>query len=1114
MIALPVAAVMGQGAGVAAGRSSGGGGGGNGDDGQGTGDDWDEGLPLRVVAVIREFYGKLSLSDEDAERLWKKRGITLETSKALGFVSSPKSNRGILEELGTRWSKELLVDAGLWVCENPGDEPRPNSQYYGWGVVGKVKGEEGDEWEWGWTYPILIPYTDKRGEVIDLRPHKRTQKGQQPRLYVPRQVVRSGEAAPAADNGELRDVDFAVMTEGEFKAAAIYQVFGKDAPIAGLPGITMAKPLYGDIEDWLAEFRAKCVVVGYDNEEKGDASLASYQAEEWKRHDSEVWARYLAGRLDRDGTPAFVAHLPNEWRDKNGKADWDGALAKLIRESGVSGASHVEIWAALASRMREEFQRVVRNAVKPMEGLAMFGKAQEQIRRSLERLRAVRSLPAGGDDEEVFARRLQRLARKLRGREEGRLTVKQRWYLHSLAKNYRDVKGGYYILKGLKESNATAWEEARQRAGDRGDAEVKRACELVLKGVPESITDFVVDPMFVLNKGNSIRTRVLRLVSAYGVVKGPEELDSASFAQPSRLREWLHNHSNGATWRAGERELNDLQKDLARELIDKEVISVPMRGYDKTSGLTFFEDVAYAPELTAEGTHREVFPNRNGIFWYKGNGYQLSEFDQEGQKFCQSPPLMRPKVNPFGKVDEVEGVRRLFQEMSRRLHETIGGYGGYLALGALLSYGAAREIFETHAGFPSLWLTGESRQGKSSLSRWILRIWGSCNGSGMPLPDSTKVGVSIALHEYGDLPVWLEEYQPTCPSWMVEKLKEVYGRESGLKKTFDEVRRVVRAGVIVTGVATSSDAQLRSRYCHVHVSAANRKGNHYEWFEAESMKFYAIGRYLMRHRAEFGKLVLQQMRSWMECKELVGVDDRARIVHGASYASFAALSSLLESHGAEDIRGFKEYLLGHVAEAVGEVQQHVWVNSFWGELLAANTAGEFGHTRMDVGRYFKVVEDNRALLPPMSDYQKHAGSERPHMTWRSYRLYVLPEALNVVRMYKRKMGQDFPLSRDDLRNQMRSRPYWIPGNLEGEAHLQRFPGKKSPQRCWCIMLDRHEMGYQQVSDEVFDQSRFSPGDTEREKEVPRDEWCDPRRGDLYVLLDALEESGSGKHSQR
>lgn len=98
----------------------------------------------------------------------------------------------------------------------------------------------------------------------------------------------------------------------------------------------MSKPLWGTLIDLLlAELPpGRPVAVVFDNEDKGTPGLPGYKPEKWKRHDSEIWARYLEQRLLREGFPARVGYLPDGWRDEKGKADWDGALAMLAEQLG------------------------------------------------------------------------------------------------------------------------------------------------------------------------------------------------------------------------------------------------------------------------------------------------------------------------------------------------------------------------------------------------------------------------------------------------------------------------------------------------------------------------------------------------------------------------------------------------------------------------------------------------------------------------------------------------------------------------------------------------------------------------------------------------------------
>jgi hypothetical protein len=131
----------------------------------------------------------------------------------------------------------------------------------------------------------------------------------------------------------------AVITEGEFKARALQAVLSSVAPqqfgVAALPGISMAKNhvCLTELHEWLKGVTPERIVIVYDSEEKGDPNLPAFKANPRKRHDAQIWARYLANLLNRDGYDSVVGILPVEWRNpQTGKSDWDSRLADRINE--------------------------------------------------------------------------------------------------------------------------------------------------------------------------------------------------------------------------------------------------------------------------------------------------------------------------------------------------------------------------------------------------------------------------------------------------------------------------------------------------------------------------------------------------------------------------------------------------------------------------------------------------------------------------------------------------------------------------------------------------------------------------------------------------------------
>jgi hypothetical protein len=433
----------------------------------------------------------------------------------------------------------------------------------------------------------------------------------------------------------------------------------------------------------------------------------------------------LAGKLCKEGYDAKVCVLPKEWRDEKGKADWDGALAARLRsaECGVrngkpvngtaaNGHSLEEVWTKLAPRVREEWLQLLKRAqfVQDLSQTGLFeAKEERQIKSALERISYEPKLPIGGDGEEAISKRLLRLVAKLKGSREW-VTPSSRGFLMMLAKRYQSVKGGYYILKPLREPQMLKWTELLSRAADHADVDVKRACELVLNGptgngggIPERISDFYMEAHYVLNRLNGTRDRLVKLYNIDGARTDLVALPSAMFAQPSKFREWLLNNIAGASWRAGERELQDLHADMGREVSRKDVAEVAIRGYHADSRCWFFKDVTFGPD--GQELKRDC---GDGIIWFDNLAYKLGERDQEGQEFSHFEPRMHPAVPGVALLKkwgietktEDEAVMVMFQEVSNRMFETIGNYAGWMTIGTLFSFAAGRKSSPPSAGFP------------------------------------------------------------------------------------------------------------------------------------------------------------------------------------------------------------------------------------------------------------------------------------------------------------------------------------------------------------------------------------------------------------------------------
>ena len=923
--------------------------------------------------------------------------------------------------------------------------------------------------------------------MFHLRPHKGGIAGKPPHFY----------AVRGPGGGDIK-CETAVVTEAEYKAQALNAVLNFSGPaqfaLGALPGTSMSKNeiCRAELLAWLKAVGAKRVVVAFDREEKGDPRLASFKPDKRKGHDTQVWARYLAQFLNREGYDAKVAVLPREYQDAQGKADWDGRLAARIAELKGDATEPNEIWPAVAPVIRKEWLAVLSSARKPNEfrGSGVFTDEEERlIQVGLNKLYLRRALPCGGVEELDLAQKLKSLANG---------SLKDVPGVYDLGEKYRQVVGGYYVLAPLRDQEKAKLGDKRDQAKRDADADLLWFCNLKARGTPKAVSNFRMTCHYVLVKEDGTRFRMVTLENTQGEKTGPVALGARPFTAPRDFREWLANQGN-FTWLEGEKELELLQRDLNEEAAFMEVYEVTAYGDHDQSGLTFLDDVAYGPG------GEEILPDEHGIVWWGERGYKLSERGSDNQCFRQPKPRMRPaEALVFdggyklvkGTADNLSAIQGLFREVTHLLGETLGVCEAYIAIGAFLAFVAARAILREYGAFPGLWITGEKGSGKTTLTSLLMELMGFLrmqSGIGL-LRNSSPAGLQIVQEQVSNQPVWLDEFRETevHPDKRAI-IHSAFNRELSSKFAESGCSRKIRTAFIVVGESTTSDAATRSRYAHIHVNRNRRKGDHLPWLQEHRDQFFVFGRFLMRNRPRYIELCLARLSNWLKSPELAGIEERHRLVYGVGYAAFRAMAEMLQSHAAEDLEEFRKELVAQTGAATEEVQSQTDLNQFFEDLLAAFTNGAFGHTKAELQRYFRA-ERKEAPHPP-------GAPNQTQVPWVSADLYLKPAVLDVVRRHKYLQHQELRLNQLDLRGQMATKKYWL--RPKHRMHRKRFAGKNN-EGCWGIDLDFHPMGYHPISDEEWLAQLETAGVPDGDVfSCPKDEWADPRHGELFAIVHKL-----------
>lgn len=1095
----------------------------------------------KKTPLERFFELALPLSAADREELHVKRGLSYEAIDRAQLRTNDAPNEKALWQVGKEFGVGVCVRVGLF---RPGDKrkqharPRPAGQYYGWGRVGKKSAEpdpEGDidyddlstdEFEWahkstGKVNPILIPYFDRAGKLIGLRPHKGFPKGQKPRLFVAR--TRGGTSC--------------VITEGEFKALALADVL-TEWSVGAIPGIQMCKnyDVWNDLKRWLAECGPNQVVVAFDNEDK------SHKARFEARYDAPIWARVLALKLEAEGYAVAIATLPDDWR-VDGKADWDGALAKF-RAAGESDE-------AIAQRFRDVLNGGLRHW--QFKQLKMFGSDVERGIANQAALYAYEDrLPNGGKREQRLALELRRLSHRLKI-FAGRILP--------LAEAYEQTRGWYYefsisqaTLEKTKQDMADAFglERALQNGRDwkklgsdlvariRHESWVDlawardliRFLEIAAKGIPKRCGPFSIKAHYVLVKTNGERERLVRLRNIQGETTKLVSLPSRDRTAPRDMRTWLSNQGNFG-WESGERPLQTLMGDMDFRLAWREVQQLVYYGCEEADMPWFFDDMAILGD-------QEVERDAEGVFWFGNRGWTFLRdkkgfpMGDEDQPFAlRDLPKMHPGLGlrmeltgagasqTYGfslakGADDPDALRQLLGELAACMEESFAERDGLLLLGAFVSYAAGPELYEMTSGFPGVWVVGEKGSGKTVSAKVAMAMWGYGRlDSATSLKSCTTVALIHSASQLANIPNWADEYiEAELKEVGVKKILHAgWGREIPGKHTMDGVTRTIRTNFIVTGQTTCTDLATMDRYLTVVAAKENWKGTvdqqvaRHRWLLGHRPYYFAIVRAVLRRRKEFVATLQEVLERWERRPELSGAEQRSRFAHGVVLGALHALNRVIPFRTTVELERLEQWLMNRCVKASREVQRQVNVNQFFEYLISAVKAGAFGFSPSELKRYFKVMPVRGHPPPEMTEEQVRAGADG-RFGWTSLYFYFVPgDVIDVMLGHLRTRGVSPMLRQLDMRRLFETQPYWRPPPLYASMHVQKFSGK-SNEKCWCLEVDKiPDFGYVPVTDEAFEASKYRNGDVQSGNYLAlSDEWVDPRKGDLFFLIDQLTQT--------
>jgi len=352
-----------------------------------------------------------------------------------------------------------------------------------------------------------------------------------------------------------------------------------------------------------------------------------------------------------------------------------------------------------------------------------------------------------------------------------------------------------------------------------------------------TITNFTFD---ILAKYQTQDQGIVRLVKIRqeGKESEPFRISAGDMVKPDWLQKACYREGTGDAWFKGSADdlidIFDLEHTRGPEAL---IVEPNHIGKIVGKDMWLFGSGAIMGD-------RIVLPDEKGVCWNGSYGYSPPMPDEEKQQ--DSVHRNNSKL-PYPSLSLNANSDPNLKEICKRIHDNFGGaddkgFHSVICMAWALACVYSNDFYDMFGSFPILYFCGPKEAGKSTLARWLLKMFGlyhaGINASG------TIPGIQRTMSYYSSLPVFIDE----CRAETIEGLREsmfrsVYDRQSLVKAagaTGNETVTIpVRSPLMLAGEAVPGDAALNSR-CLMPEFSKDRKGfgSEYEWLEENSKSVF------------------------------------------------------------------------------------------------------------------------------------------------------------------------------------------------------------------------------------------------------------------------------------
>lgn len=347
----------------------------------------------------------------------------------------------------------------------------------------------------------------------------------------------------------------------------------------------------------------------------------------------------------------------------------------------------------------------------------------------------------------------------------------------------------------------------------------------------QNISNFTMDVLSVLDTPTGMERSVKLEIGSRST--SIFRLKPAFMVRPDMFQQSLYSSSKDAQW-TGNRE--HLQQVINLEhLRAKDAI---IRETDHVGKIVGHDMWLFGNGAIVKG--EIVLPDDHGVSWNGTHGWQPMRFspDEEGinleeTKWTQRLPY--PNLRDFSGVD----LKKIIHAIYNNYGGKDGGHHAVTAVCWALASIYSVDLFEEFGCFPILYFSGRRESGKTTLARWILRMFG-LTFAGFNAEGSTAVAIGRTLSYYSSIPCFFDECREHV---MDNKSKEslfrsAYDRQSVAKGVREAGSRTislpVRSPALLCGEHALTDPALHAR-CLCPEFSGDRPGYGCEYENIEAM---------------------------------------------------------------------------------------------------------------------------------------------------------------------------------------------------------------------------------------------------------------------------------------